>query len=139
MLLSVIVLFFLHFIADFILQSREMGKNKSSHFPTLVKHCFIQLAVFLIGGAAWLSYLNPGAPFYIILIVAGKFALVNAIIHGVIDWNIWKGYKYFATKRAAKLAVPESYAYWEDHWFYTTIGLDQFLHAATILGLLMVL
>ena len=40
---------------------------------------------------------------------------------------------------AYQIALQENiknYKYWEDHWFYTTIGFDQLLHSATIILLL---
>ena len=145
-----IKLFLLHFIADFLLQSREMGKKKSSDWYWLFAHLAIQFLVFL--------------PF-----VGFQFALFNALIHGVIDRNIWNFYKFY-TQWNIKTSVlnyikngaapgkfyddwakhPEyktqfirvkteqaqdAFKYWEDHWFYATIGLDQFLHAATLIYL----
>lgn len=107
-----IKLLFLHFLADFILQPREMGKKKSSHLGWLAGHLLIQFLVFL--------------PF-----VGWKLSLINAGIHGLIDNNIWNLYKFSVLKRN-KLVIKESFAYWEDHWFYATIGFDQFLHTATL-------
>jgi hypothetical protein len=128
----------LHFIADFILQSREMGKKKSSEWRWLLAHLSIQFGIFLFVG--W------------------KFALANALVHGLIDWNIWKLYKLSAHLRINKrvdlvylvkfmeegkhpkpsfkknLYKKEvaGWQYWEDHLFYTTIGFDQLLHGLTL-------
>ncbi len=140
-----VTLFVLHFLADFILQSREMGKKKSVEFLWLLKHLFIQYAVFRIG----LSFMGMED--------SRLFALFNALIHGVIDWNIWKLYKlsvhYRITRRLKGLGVYgtnpkeslaykityekscEQWEYWEDHLFYTTIGFDQMLHAITLYAL----
>jgi hypothetical protein len=117
-----IYLFVLHFIADFLLQSREMGKKKSVEFNWLAKHLAIQFAIFLVG----LSIFNVECTV--------EFAGLNAIIHGIIDWNIWKLYKVSVYLRD-KTATPETWKYWDDHWFYATIGLDQLLHAITLIGL----
>lgn len=69
------------------------------------------------------------------------FATANAVIHGIIDWNIWRGYKYTvkiwmqnnpdhqATKHYLKTG---EFKFWEDHVFFTTIGLDQLLHGLTL-------
>lgn len=62
-----------HFIADFLLQSREMGKRKSSESKYLLAHLAIQFACFALFGL--------------------KFAFYNALVHGIIDWNIWRIYK----------------------------------------------
>jgi hypothetical protein len=125
--MTIVKLLVVHFIADFILQSREMGKKKSQEVKWLLAHLSIQFLAFLFFG--W------------------KFALANAAIHGVIDWNIWRLYKLFVSKRFAVVdafnhplftkqspvssAAPE-FRYWEDHWFYATIGLDQLLHGVTL-------
>jgi len=119
-------LLLLHFVADFLLQSRQMGQRKSEQVKWLVGHLAIQFAVFLVGGL--LVFDNPLL-----------FALLNTIIHGAIDWNIWKAYKWTVWKRRdPKLFgtiddLKKHWKYWEDHLFYTTIGLDQMLHTATII------
>ncbi len=130
-------LFVLHFIADFILQPREMGKKKSTEWRWLAAHLSIQFVIFLFVG--W------------------KFALENAIIHGVIDWNVWRLYKLYAHMSIEKSVSVEycakllddhmmtqeerktlydskviGWQYWEDHLFYTTIGFDQLLHMLTL-------
>lgn len=121
--MNLLLAFFLHFIADFILQSREMGKNKSSNWKYLLAHLSIQFLVFL--------------PFF-----GWQFSLANAAIHGIIDKNIWNLYKiftlyrlgYFRAWKEGKLDnVTKYHKYWEDHLFYATIGLDQFLHSATLI------
>ena len=134
-MLAACYILFLHFVADFLLQSREMGKKKSSELYWLFQHLGIQFFVIGIGS----------------LFVLGAhsiwFAIFNTLIHGIIDWNIWRLYKWSAGYRirnklrsayaaAAFDAEVAKWQYWEDHWFYATIGLDQFLHASTILLLL---
>lgn len=140
-------MFVLHFVADFIFQSREMGQKKSSEWTWLAKHLMIQHAVFLV-------FLAPFVGIKLALI----FATVNALIHGLIDWNIWRLYKLSAHIRIKKdIAVLDkimvkdpmidheglmeeayqdkvkNWKYWEDHLFYTTIGFDQLLHGLTLI------
>ena len=133
----IVKLLVLHYIADFILQPREMGKNKSVRLEWLACHLLIQFLVFF--------------PFFGI-----KFAAANCLVHGVIDWFIWRGYKaivMWRIKRREKLygegghplyvypkwngidypkPQPE-WKYWDDSAFYDTIGLDQLLHASTLI------
>lgn len=137
-------LVFLHFIADFILQSREMGKKKSEDIGYLSIHLLIQFLVILIGVT----------PFFDRELSLG-IAISNTIIHGIIDFSIWRVYKFTALCRIASEAkefhctdverkkwIAESarnWQYWEDHWFYTFIGLDQMLHVLTLIGIVSLL
>ncbi len=134
----------LHFIADFPLQSRRMGKEKSEKFFVLYDHLAVHWYVFFFG-----------LIFIIGIWDAMTIANVNAVIHGIIDWNIWRAYKYrvwrWAITKSKKMGwaetggvdggpmtkddymyVAKSFEYWNDHWFYTTIGFDQLLHGLTL-------
>lgn len=134
-------LLLLHFIADFLCQPREMGTKKSSSLWWLSGHLAIQFVFF--------------APFTSI-----KFALANCAVHGVIDWFIWRGYKWSVAKRLyddegfpwvqgesqgfphhSLMSDPDhsfippkppEWRFWLDHWFYATIGFDQMLHGLTL-------
>ena len=130
----------IHFVADFLLQSREMGK-KSIYFKVLLQHIGIQFAMFAL-------LLTP----FLGLKMAIVFALCNSAVHGVIDWYIWKGYKLMVFKRIyddegndyipgvsksgpnhSLMSDSKEWRFWEDHWFFATIGLDQLLHTVTII------
>ena len=110
-----IYLFLLHFIADFLMQSREMGQKKSTEFKWLFYHISIQFVIIFIGGIL----IFPSIYFSFI------FSLSNAVIHAIIDWNIWKIYKYSYNARKVD-------KYYEDKWFYSFVGFDQFLHLSTL-------
>lgn len=109
----------IHFVADFVLQSRAMGKGKSNNILWLLAHLAIQYGAF----------------YYFF---GHNFALANAVIHGMIDWNIWKLYKWSVKLRNPRMSIEDAqdYRYWDDHLFYTTIGLDQMLHMGTLIILL---
>lgn len=111
-----IKLLILHFVADFILQPREMGKKKSSDIRWLAAHLAIQFIVF--------------APFTSLV-----FAAANACVHGIIDGTIWNIYK-LSVRLRNKNATAENWRYWDDHLFYTTIGFDQLLHGLTLVILM---
>jgi hypothetical protein len=109
-----------------------MGTRKSSEFKVLLMHLGIQFSVMTIG---LIFAYNPFTVFY--------FALLNTLIHGVIDWNIWKLYKVSAHLRIKKQCLPgdrvyydklvREWKYWEDSVFYDTIGFDQLLHGLTLI------
>lgn len=128
-----IYLFFLHFLADFVFQSREMAEKKSSDFKYLFNHVLIQITVMFFG-LMLVPSLSYGKMYQI--------AFFNAMIHGLIDWNIWKLYKFVVKYRLdrhyeddeeAKAFAAANWEYWKDKDFYITIGFDQFLHFTTIL------
>lgn len=64
-LIAVIVLLTIHFVADFLLQSRWMGNNKSKMWDALFAHTFVYSICFI--GFGW------------------KFVLITFIFHTVID------------------------------------------------------
>lgn len=129
-MLIFIYMFFLHFVADFFFQSREMGQKKSSELLWLLVHILIQFFVFFIG---LLYVLTP--------LAAYQIACANACLHGIVDWYIWKLYKWnvgirlkrqFKDDEEAIQFHVDHWEYWKDKAFYTTIGFDQFLHMSTI-------
>jgi hypothetical protein len=126
-----------------------MGQKKSSEVIWLLRHLLIQWLMFFVGLSI---VIGP--------IAAILFATANAIVHGIIDWNIWRLYKLSAHIRIKKdLAILDqitvrdpmidhegsmkeaydekvaNWKYWEDHVFYSTIGFDQLLHCLTIIAL----
>jgi len=103
-------LIIVHFISDFLLQRRVVGVNKSSNWLAMAEHICIIFLCFL--------------PFGV------EFAACNALIHMLIDKNIWTIYKYIRRDENKK-----TFKYWEDHLFYSTIGFDQLLHIATLIFL----
>lgn len=137
--MTICYLLFLHFFADFVLQSREMGQKKSEYPKWLFIHITIQFLIFFIGMNLLLLLDSPPEnlafnDFWYPL----KFAFLNALVHGAIDWNIWKLYKWSVWKRRDPELfgtiddLKKHWKYWEDHLFYATIGFDQFLHTITI-------
>ena len=133
-------LFLSHFFFDFICQSRDMGKKKSENFVYLFAHTFI---IFIgVGIGAYYVFDKSFEK-------ALMFGFYNAVTHCVIDGLIWRFYKIFKIiglvgpdgfmeylvdkKNTQKIEEFKSnFKYWEDPWFYSTIGFDQFLHFSTI-------
>ncbi len=109
---EIVLVLVLHFISDFLLQTRKIAQKKSSDYLALFLHCIIVFVVF------W--------PFFGI-----KFAALNAFIHAVIDRNVWNIYKYIRRNENEK-----TFQFWNDSLFYSFIGFDQFLHVLTLILLL---
>ena len=107
----VIIICFLHWVADFVCQTDWMAQNKSKSNKPLLVHVGVYTLVF--------------APFaFIELSVLGAiaFLLFNFVAHVVTD--------YFTSRRSSRLhkegklgssTIP-------NFGFFSTIGFDQFIH-----------
>jgi len=102
-----------HFVGDWWFQSRWMATNKSSNKSVLLQHILIVTA-----------FISIPVLFYVPFTQAVLLLIVNGILHGLIDWNIWRGYKS---------KVPTDFEYWKDKRFYDTIASDQLLHIVILL------
>lgn len=120
--------FVLHYLADWVLQSPKMGREKSSKLKSLAAHISI---IFLTLGIGMMYFLEP--------VEALKLSAVNAVTHAVIDWNIWRLYRVTVWWRHRKEAhikgkdvtvkrLQEEWKYWLDPVFGWFLGLDQLVH-----------
>mgnify|MGYP001561673063 CR=1 FL=1 len=101
-------LFLLHFIGDFVFQTRHIANNKGKNFHILFYH--VSIYIFVLG----LGLL----PFSKVQII-GEFIGYNFWLHFFTDTITSKITKYFWDKQ-------NIYA------FFTTIGFDQFLHIVAL-------
>lgn len=105
-----VALLFLHWLGDFVLQTRWMADNKSKNWEALTLHVFVySFTVFCIGITGQ----------YLINDLC-RFATINFIIHFVVD---------SFTSRFTKKALEAK----NMHLFFAIIGFDQFLHTSTLL------
>jgi hypothetical protein len=105
--IRLIILVILHFLADFVFQTRDMAINKTRSYKALSKHCVVVFLFMFFGS------MN----FY--------FALTNAVLHGFIDKNIWRYYRRQNKKEGINPC--------EDQKFYITLGMDQAIHMIVML------
>jgi hypothetical protein len=111
---AAIAILAIHFVADFIVQTREQAREKSRSLYYLTQHvttymlCLFAMWVFVAAGV----HPEPIA----------KWALVNGLLHFATD--------YITSRRTA--------ANWNNGTpgkaFWVWLGFDQFIHAATLLG-----
>jgi len=142
-----IYLLIMHFVADFLFQSREMGQKKSSSLKWLCKHGLIHFAVFAFGTSIYcITFFYPLLPvdniFLVgiivrnIIISSCIFAAINMAAHMTVDactWNVYKWTVALRNKDKTKEGLRKDFKYWEDSWFYHTIGIDQLFHIITII------
>lgn len=122
---SLVLLIAIHIIFDFLLQTRDIATNKSSNIKYLIPH----LVILFMGLMIYTKLSGRYSPNQAML-----FVCWNIFLHGVIDWNIWRLYKWTVYKRT-KGEAGYDYKYWEDGMFYDFIAYDQGLHALCYLGL----
>lgn len=106
-----IYVLFLHWVGDFVLQSRWMADNKSKDWEALVLHVFVYAVTLWFGVFVMQAWAIE---------VVCRYALVNFIIHIGVD---------SLTSRMTKVAIAEK----NMHLFFGIVGADQFVHAVTIL------
>ena len=111
----VLYILFLHWVADFVCQSRWMGENKSKHILPLLAHIVVYGVVLLLGLFVGNIVQQFSSPFDIMV-----FCAINAIMHLAVD---------FWTSKATHVLWERKNVY----GFFTVIGFDQFLHSVCLI------
>ncbi len=105
--IELILMFFIHWLADFPLQTSRMALNKGKNIYWLWTHVAVYASVWWIGVFIF--------PFITVL----KFVVITFICHFITD---------FITSKLTGLQYERKiYNGWTG--FFTIIGFDQFLHA----------
>ena len=99
----------IHWVADFVCQSRWMGCNKSKSLKILGYHTLLYTMILTAVTS--------------MLCIPLWYGLVNGVLHGAID--------YKSSKVTSKL-----WDLGEDHNFWVVIGLDQLVHVSLLVLLL---
>lgn len=109
-------LFFLHWIADFVCQSRWIATNKSENPLVLTLHVAIY-SLILFCGLAVLDLFDLG-------MLLG-FVMVNALLHWATDLVTSQINKYFYEKE-------------DIHKFFCSVGFDQYIHSVCLMSTTMI-
>lgn len=128
-ILHIILILFIHFIADFLCQSRTMATKKSTSVYWLSAHVGVYTLVTFMGWVLFLSiddgYDNDFGDFLLRVFVTiynygFQLLLFTYVSHWVTD---------FITSKIT------THYYKQEKWFefFTVIGIDQFIHATTLL------
>ncbi|QOI96548.1 MAG: DUF3307 domain-containing protein [Flammeovirgaceae bacterium] len=102
-----VTLLFGHWVADFLFQTEAMALNKSSSLKWLAFHILVYTAVLAVF-CLWLLHWQD----------ALYFAAINGLLHGLTD---------LLTSRLTALYKNNR------RIFFLIIGLDQFIHSATLI------
>jgi len=115
-LTEVFAILFIHWTADFVLQTDKQAKGKSKNWSDLLSHTFSYSLVWLIIGMFYTLAYNQNWTWYsetsLKLII---FVSITFICHTITD--------YFTSRLNSKL-----WASGKTHMFFVSIGFDQYLH-----------
>lgn len=112
-IITVIFILFIHWVADFVLQSNDMATKKSTKNSWLLAHtgCYSLVWLGICHILISMNVLNPW--FYL-------FAPITFVFHTIQD--------YITSRISSKL-----YKQNKIHDFFVCIGFDQFLHFVQLL------
>lgn len=119
-ILNIIYILVTHFVSDFIMQTNEMAKGKSTSIKWLTLHIISYFKGFI--WSAVLYFIISSFIFQTVIsawLLIG-YCLLNAGLHWVTD--------YFTSKQTAKLWAQQKV-----HEFFVMIGLDQLIHATCLI------
>ncbi len=102
---------FLHFLGDFVCQTKWMASNKSKSLEALTLHVFAYSCTLFIGLVAAQHWTVNDL---------SRFVVINFILHWVTDCT---------TSHLTKQALSKR----EMHQFFAVIGADQFIHTITLM------
>lgn len=142
---------FCHYIADFVFQSHWMASNKSKNNVALTIHVSVYTLTMAAGFMAFLAYSSGQFPGPAEAERTLLFACVTYVTHIATDYltSRWSG-RYFGLAMAARDAMADGYKLAQMrrslfgrrfidvktdeclHDFFVVIGLDQFIHQATL-------
>ena len=129
----ILVVLAVHYIADFIFQTREQAENKSSSIGFLLSHVMRYSNVVFIGLQAFivLPLINYDATFYHPAVV-GTWGLLGLNVLTLLYINITHfGVDYITSRINARLYKKKKM-----NEFWNLIGLDQLLHLTSLYLLL---
>ena len=105
-MIDITLLLIAHFIGDFILQTDEQAKGKSSDNGVLVQHV--------------ITYIIPFTLLTLVMPLTLVFLVLNIILHFATD--------YISSRMTKKL-----WAEGKTHEFFVVIGADQLIHVLTLI------
>jgi len=115
-LVEILGILFIHWIADFVLQTDTQAKNKSTSFYWLCGHTAMYTLVWTVIGAFYTAKYNFTEQGIINLLL---FVVITFTAHTITD--------YFTSRLNSRL-----WSAGKVHNFFVSIGFDQWLHYAQL-------
>ena len=110
----IIFILFVHWVADFIIQTEEQATTKSKSNIALTDHVATYTAVLALSIAPVLALKHPlGFPYL-------AFVLLNGAIHWCVDWR--------TSRWTSKLFGDKDF-----HNGFVVVGADQLIHTSTLI------
>jgi uncharacterized membrane protein YciS (DUF1049 family) len=114
MLISFIIIF-IHWVADFVLQTDWQAQNKSKNNFALLSHTSNYTLVWLLPMCLVFGKMKEGATTEWIVWSTLYFCMITLVAHTITD--------YFTSRLNSKL-----WAGGKVHYFFVSVGFDQVLH-----------
>ena len=126
---EVLGILFMHWVADFVLQTDEQAKGKSTEWKWLLQHT----ATYSFALLAMMTFTKIGMHLFTDYVVTidmsyriAAFVVITFVFHTLTD--------YYTSRLNSKL-----YAKGDIHNFFVSIGFDQWLHYAQLFITYMIL
>lgn len=114
-LIEIFSIIFVHWFADFVLQTDKQSKGKSKNWNDLLAHTFTYSTVWVFASCLLIGYANKTQTTQWYVIHSLLFAFITFIAHTVTD--------YFTSRLNSRLWAKS-----DVHNFFVSIGFDQVLH-----------
>lgn len=111
--IQILIILFIHWVADFLLQTKDMAMNKSKSNFWLALHVGVYALTFFIPGIFFGAYSGYFTADQLVV-----FTIVTFVCHFVTD--------YLTSRWTSKLYADQKFYGFPS--FFSVIGLDQFLH-----------
>lgn len=119
---QIIILLLIHWVADFLCQTKEMAMGKSTSNVWLLKHVGTYTSVYFIVFSV-LLLIVPSKVIVLQTIGFLQFISITFVCHFLTD--------YFTSRWTKHLREKEKYYGFPS--FFSVLGLDQFLHALQLI------
>ena len=111
----ILAILFIHWIADFVCQTDKMATGKSKNWTDLLDHTTLYSTLWTIA-TLLLLIVNKNEPYsWQDISNCFTFGGITFVAHTITD--------YFTSRLNSKLWEKK-----EVHWFFVSIGFDQWLH-----------